>query len=450
MKPCILAQMTETEKLQAYLKEPVCGASLAVFRIGFGLLLVIALIRFWFKGWIASYYLRPQYYFSYIDWIRPWPAWGMYLHFAILIAAALAIALGWQYRKASLIFFLGFSWVELLDKTPYLNHYYAISIFAFLLILLPLDQAYSIRQGKLSQMPRWCLIVLQIQLGIIYVYAGIAKINPDWLLAAEPLRRWLISEAHLPMIGPWLLWKPLPWMMAWAGMLFDLSIPCLLSNKYSRVPAYLLLLVFHGFTAYLFPIGVFPWLMSFAALVYFSPDWPLKLLSKLGVKLAPSEDANLQIGLISSHPLLIAVLVMHFCLQLYLPMRYLNYPGFVLWHEKGFRFSWRVMLMEKTGSVEYQLREGPKGKIRRVQPKNYLTPFQLKMMSTQPDMILQFAHFLCQQELQKNKLKIAVYAEAFAALNGRPSQYLINPKIDLCLVPVNSNENAYIVPLESP
>ena len=40
-----------------------------------------------------------------------------------------------------------------------------------------------------------------------------------------------------------------------------------------------------------------------------------------------------------------------FLLQIVLPLRYLAYPGPILWTEEGYRFAWRVMLVEKVGQA---------------------------------------------------------------------------------------------------
>lgn len=462
MKRCCSLPTTVTSLL-GWLKAPVHGASLALFRIGFGLLMVFALLRFWARGWLQAYYLQPQFHFTYwgFDWVQPWSAWGMNLHLGVLIAAALAIALGWHYRLACGVFFLGFSWLELLDKTPYLNHYYAISLFAFLLLCLPLDHCFSWRQPGWQPLPRWCLLTLQVQVALIYFFAAVAKMQPDWLLAAEPLRRWLQGAGHLPVLGPWLLWRPLPWLMAWAGMLFDLLIPLVLLQTRLRLWAYGLLLFFHGFTAWLFPIGIFPFLMSFAALLFFPPDWPFRFFKQVAGSLPEQRFQRLKLikgrgspdacaaGL-RLHRAVLLLLGLHFFLQLLLPWRYLLTPGSVLWHEQGFRFSWRVMLIEKTGWVEYRLISAQHQRQWRVSPGDYLTPFQLKMMSTQPDMILQFGQYLGQRWQARGYADIAVYADAYAALNGRPSQRLIDPDFNLLSWSRGAWGAPYVLPLEQP
>src|SRR5688572_32950335 len=125
---------------------PVDGASLAAFRVMFGLLLAWEVVRYFHYGWIERYYLQPTFFFTYplFDFLAPWPGWGMYAHFAVLGLLALCIALGLFYRAAAALFWLAFTYVFLLDKTNYLNHFYLISLLSFLLILVPAHQVASL------------------------------------------------------------------------------------------------------------------------------------------------------------------------------------------------------------------------------------------------------------------------------------------------------------------
>src|SRR5688572_16383544 len=98
-------------------------ASLAVFRIVFGLLMAGAMARFVAYDWVDELFLRPRFHFPYpgLDWIRPWPGVWMYVHVIVVGMCALGVALGYRYRLCSALFFLGFTWLELIDQTTYLN-----------------------------------------------------------------------------------------------------------------------------------------------------------------------------------------------------------------------------------------------------------------------------------------------------------------------------------------
>src|SRR5687768_987757 len=84
------------DRLVELLREPVDIASLVAFRVIFGLMMLVSVVRFWQRGWIEELYIQPAYHFTYwgFEWVRVWPAWSLYVHFAALAVLALCVALG--------------------------------------------------------------------------------------------------------------------------------------------------------------------------------------------------------------------------------------------------------------------------------------------------------------------------------------------------------------------
>ena len=244
--------------LRHYLNKTYSAAPLAVFRILFGIMMCLSMMRFWYHGWIETLYIQPKFHFSYygFEWVKPLGNYT-YLLFVICGLAAVFVALGLKYRLAIITFFLSFTYIELMDKTTYLNHYYFISLLSFLLIFLPanaqfaLDNYYSKRAYR--KVPQWTIDSIKLLLGIVYFYAGLAKLNSDWLLKAQPLKIWLPSKYDLPLIGDTLMQQEwFHYAMSWSGMLYDLTIPFLLLHKRTRVFAFILVVFFHVFTRVLF------------------------------------------------------------------------------------------------------------------------------------------------------------------------------------------------------
>lgn len=134
-------------KTLASANRSVDGASLATFRIAFGIAMVAATVRFFAHGWIAADYVVPKVFFHYwgFGWVHPWPGAGMYVHYAVMGASALCIAAGLFYRPACVVFAATFTYAHLCDKSNYLNHYYLVSLVATLLVFLPLDREWSLR-----------------------------------------------------------------------------------------------------------------------------------------------------------------------------------------------------------------------------------------------------------------------------------------------------------------
>jgi hypothetical protein len=412
---------------------------LVIFRICFGVLMCLSTIRFWLKGWIEDLYLKPVFFFSYygFEWVRPLPLPAMYGLFFLVGLSALFVAVGLFYRLSILTFFLSFTYIELIDKTNYLNHYYLVSLLSFLLIFCPANRYYSVdnyfkinkKRDKISSI---YIFVIKLQLSLVYFFAGIAKINSDWLLEALPMRIWLLPKSDMPCIGG-LLSEPLTvYLFSWAGMFFDVSIGFLLWWRKTSLLAYVLVIIFHLITAFLFPqIGMFPFMMIFFNLIFIQlaeSSCQLPVSSKqLKIKNKKQRTRNKEQEIRNNHYLFI----LYFIIQILFPLRYLPYPNHLFWSEEGFRFSWRVMLIEKTGTVFFTIKKPNSGQIIHIENGDFLTPLQEKMMSTQPDMILQFAHFLAQTYQYSPSEKVQVFAQSYVSLNGRGSRLFIDPSVDL-------------------
>lgn len=431
--------------------QPVSPASAAAFRIIFGLIGVAAVVRFAAKGWISELYIEPAHHFSYhgFEWVHAWPGWGMYLHFALLGLAGLGVALGYRYRLCIIAFFLLFTYVEVIDKTTYLNHYYLVSLLAVLMVFLPLNRAWALdawrgRAGRPQPtVPRGALWLLRAQVGLVYVFAGIAKLNADWMLNAQPLTIWLYNSADTPIIGVFMREAWPPYVMSWAGAGFDLTIVGWLLWKRTRPFAYAILVIFHVATAVLFPaIGMFPWIMMTAALIFFEPDWPLRLLGRLrrGMGQLPDFPTSSTAypaptnGLTWMVKAFFVLAVLFLAVQVLVPMRHLAYPGNVHWTEEGYRFSWRVLVTEKTGLARFRVSSLDLGQTWLVHPSEYLTPLQAERMGYQPDMILATAYIIRDDFVRRGHEEVEVRADAYVAYNGRPSARLIDPEVDLAKV----------------
>lgn len=409
---------------------PVHSSSLAAYRIIFGLLSAVALIRFWYMGWIERCFTNPEFFFKYygFEWIQLWPGQGIYIHFAVLIAVSLCIAFGLFTRFMSVIFFLGFSYIELMDQSNYLNHYYLVMLLALINVFLPLASRWSLdaKIGLTPErewIPAWTINLVRLQVATVYFFAGLAKFGTDWLLEAQPLNIWLTAHRDMPVIGRIFEFTWAHYAMSWAGFLFDTTIVLWMLIPRTRPAAYLTIIVFHTFTYLLFPIGMFPFIMVLMALVFFPPDWPSKLMRQA----VPVVPRNI---MFAWRPTVAIAFALYAFIQIAIPFRHLLYPGEVLWNEEGMRFSWKVMAREKSGDVQFRVQERTTGRLWYVSGSEYLLRHQDLEMSVTPDMILQFAHFLKNKFAQKG-LDVAVYAETMTSYNGRMAKPLIDPNVDL-------------------
>lgn len=273
--------------LEERLFAPVDAASLAAFRIAFGALILWDVGVYFAYDLIHYQYLRPLIRFKYygFDWVEPWPGYGLYIHFGVLGLAALLVMLGLFYRVAIVVLTIAFTYVFLLDQTVYLNHFYFVILLACLLSVVPAHRVWSLDARRrnvatVGTVPGWSVWVLRAQIEIMLLYAGIVKINPDWLRLV-PLRDWLADSADLPVIGPLLL---LDWVVATAAygsiVLHVAGAPLLLFRR-TRIWAFALYCVFHVSNHVLFNIGIFPWLTIAGTTIFFAPDWPRHCAARL-------------------------------------------------------------------------------------------------------------------------------------------------------------------------
>jgi hypothetical protein len=169
-----------------------------------------------------------------------------------------------------------------------------------------------------------------------------------------------------------------------------------------RVFAFAMLVVFHLTTHLLFDIGMFPFIMTATATVIFAPDWPRKLLGRLRVgRVAPVADLARRpwVAPAPAWSRALAVAVALWALwQVAVPLRTHAYGGDVLWHEQGMRWSWKVMVREKNGCAVFHVRDPKTGRSWEVTPARYLILRQEFEMAGQPDLILQMARRIAEDE----------------------------------------------------
>lgn len=471
-------------RLLPVLFRPVDGAWLAGFRIALGTLVAVSMQRFLQYGWVDRVLVDPRFRFKYwgFEWVEPLSRSNMHLLFWVLFALAVAMLVGLATRLVTPLLALGITYIQLLDVTIYLNHYYFIALMLWLMSLAPAGRLWSVDAWLRARFRRkdatvdaaarstvaaiW-LYLFRAQVGIVYTFAGLAKAQSDWLLHGQPLRIWLGANTHLPVLGPLFTLDAVPLIMSWCGFLFDLTIAWWLSFRKTRPYAYAVVIFFHVMTKLLFNIGMFPFIMVCAALVFFSPSWPRSLLGGIAraarwVLRLPTRATQGAASLLSPpdlgasalavprlrrwHALGAALAALHCVVQVVLPLRYLAYGGNVLWHEQGMRFSWRVMVRVKGGETTFVARNRETGREWHVSPGEYLTPLQEEEMSGQPDLILQLAHHI-QRDLERRGLgPVEVRAESRVSLNGRRAVALIDPKVDLTTVHDGLARASWVLP----
>lgn len=430
---------------------------LVYFRLVFSLVMAAYVVMYLRKGYVSFYYIEPTYLFKWYgwSWVQPWPGDGMYYHFYVMGALCGLMFVGLCYRLAAIAFALAFTQVFLLDRIQYQNHYYLIVIMCWIMAIVPANRAWSLDALlwpglRSSTVPAWSLWLLRFQIGVPYFFGGIAKITPDWL-QGQPMRMSLASKSWYPLIGEFFTQEWAVQMFVWGGLLLDLFIVPFLLWRRTRLAAYAVAFVFHILNATLFTIGVFPWFMIFATVIYFEPDWPRRLLK--GLRRKPSVTARqaaatgaVQFPLPARRKVLLSLLAVHVLLQVLLPFRHFLYPGNVNWTEEGHYFSWRMKLRGKQCGIRYLYEDKAAGETFAAHLPDYLTLRQASVFPRDPRMVVQFGQHLAER-LKADGVDVgAVRVVNLVSLNGRRPQHMIDPTVDLTQVELGGRYPREIIP----
>ena len=170
-----------------HLFKPVDIASIVYYRILFGALMIHSMLKIFYTGKIQRYWLGPDFNFTYygFHWVEPLPGDGLYYLTFIMLILAIFVTIGFLYRISTFLFLLGFTYYYLLEQSLYLNHFYLTILIIFILIFIPANRLLSVDSKlnpniKSQTAPAWTLWMLRFQMGIVYFYGGIAKLNMDW------------------------------------------------------------------------------------------------------------------------------------------------------------------------------------------------------------------------------------------------------------------------------
>lgn len=433
---------------------PVDIAPLVLFRIAFGGIMLVEVWRYFRNEWIYWYFIAPDFHFRYFgfEWLPALPDAGYYALFLALGSLAIGILLGWHYRLCMALFFVLFCYIFLFDQAHYLNHFYLICLLSLLLIFVDAHAQFSLDAWRKpairrSAVPTWQIWLLRWQLGLVYFYGGIAKINPDWL-AGEPMRTWLAERTDFPLIGQWFTEEWMVYLFSYGGLVFDvLFVPGILWQR-TRWLTLCTAIGFHLTNSQLFNIGIFPFFMLAALVIFLPPVWSRRLLDRI----RPSSQAS---TLPAAAPASVRrMALVFFCgyalFQMVFPLRHFLYPGDSNWTEEGHRFAWHMKLRHKQGAARFYLTNPQTGEVWEAQPTDYLIRSQIDEMVGIPDMLLQFAHFLAQEARRNGHEHVEVRVWTLVGLNGRKRQLLIDHTVNLAAQPRSLLPAAWIVPLQNP
>jgi hypothetical protein len=433
--------------LKTWLFKHIDNSSLVIFRIIFGLFCFLESVGAIFTGWVNRTLITPNFTFSFInfEWLQPLPGNSMYIYYAIMGVFGLLIMVGYKYRFSIIGFALMWSATYFMQKSSYNNHYYLLMLLSGIMVFMPANKyaSFDVKFDsgiKSISMPQWCKWIFVLQLFIMYTYASVAKLYPDWLNTSF-IEILLKTKKDYIIVGELLQQKWMHYALTYGGILFDGLIIPLLLFKPTRKYAFFASIFFHLFNSFIFQIGIFPYLSLAFTLFFFEPKTIQKIFLKKKV-FYESEEVIIP----KYKTTLIILFSIYFLIQIGLPLRHHVIKDDVLWTEEGHRLSWRMMLRAKSGVVTYRVENKETGKSLIINLDDYLTRKQKRSASSKPDIIWQFAQHLKRQYKNEGQ-DISVYVNCKVSVNEKPYKQLINPKVDLANVDWNALKHSdWILP----
>jgi vitamin K-dependent gamma-carboxylase len=442
----------------AALSQPVPAWSLAVFRIALGGLLLWDCWRFIRYDRIYRYFVAPDFHFTYpgFGWITPLPDPWIHLAWLGMGVAAALVMLGLFYRVAVVVLTVLFTYFFLIDRAEYLNHFYLVILFLILMCFMPAHRVLSLDARFASMplpttVPYATVFILRAQMEIMLIFAGLVKLTPDWL-AGEPLGLWLRAQVDDMPFGFLFHYDAIIIAAAWGTIALHLIGAPLLLWRRTRLATFLVYCVFHIANASFFNIGIFPWMTIAATTIFFAPDWPRLTVRWLLARfeaVAPITPAVMPVHRPIS-PIVMAAMAGWLVVQIALPLRAGLFPTEVRWTGDGHEFSWRMRIYDRQAEGHFRVTAAD-GMEWTVDPHDYLTSRQVGKMLVRPDMIHQFAGHLEQVWRAAGHGDVAVRAEIWKSLNGRPMQRYVDPTVDLTALSYNNfGPDPWVLPIDVP
>lgn len=429
-----MAQAINFSRLRNNWFTPVNNSPLIVFRILFGAVMFMEFGKSITQGWVEEVYIKAPYRFTFIgfEFLQHMNGEKMYYYFGLGCAVALMFALGLLYRFSSIMLALLWTAVYFSQKAHYNNHYYLMVLICWLMVLVPAHRRTSldVKRGIVkptNECYNWCIQLFVIQIAVVYTFAAIAKLYPDWL-QAMPAKIWFVKKQKHPQLGFLFRSDWFPYFVSYSGILFDfLIVPALLWRR-TRLLAVAAMLVFHQFNKLTFGIGVFPYL-AMSLNVFFFPgktfDNTIGIETKKLLKFTTP---------IKTQAYITAALCIYITWQVLTPFRHHLYKGDVVFTEEGHRMAWRMMLRSKKGDIVFTVKDKNSDSVWTELPRKHMLKYQARNVATKPDFIWQFAQRL-KDEYKEKGYDVQVFANSQCSVNGRPRKPLVDSTVDIAAEP---------------
>jgi uncharacterized membrane protein YphA (DoxX/SURF4 family) len=408
------------------------GIKLSIFRILFGVVVFWEFGQLCLWNTVGDYkYINTvvHFKFPFFSWVKQAPDTVMYFIFWSGLFLSILFILGWFYRYVSILLFVIYTYIVLIDISYWNNHYYFFTLILFLFVFARANYQFSLdRKFKRTIHPprEWNLWIICFTIIIILFYGAVSKIhNPDWFsgLACYHLLSSRLSKADIVMSETSLVF--FSQVMTWGGFFFDLLIGFILLRSSWFIPAAIVFFFFNITNVFLFNIGSFPFAML-GALVLFLPDHYLDRIKQKSISHEPYILSNWKRGLIGTYVVM----------QIVLPLRHFFIEGHVLWTGEGKLCSWHMMsaAVEVNANTFYlKVFDDNKNVLQQetINVDLYLNKTQKRTLGKFPFTIKQFSDFAKYELEAEGYTNFAIYPDVFVGRNGRMPKPIVGRNTNL-------------------
>lgn len=462
-------------KFLMFMLSPADPSNLAVLRIAFGLLMMTDIPQERGMLYIDAHFGGDTCHFPLFNFIKPLPVDWMHVVYLIMFLGACGIFLGFMFRLSCLSFMVTYWYMFLLEKSRWNNHSYLYGLFSVMLLLSNADCYWSVDgilnpKIKNSHVPKWNYVLLRFQVFLVYFYAGLKKIDMDWMTGYsmtglsrqwvfDPFRSFLDDESidlYLVHLG---------------GLFFDLFEGFLLIFNKTRPIGIFFGAMFHGMNSQMFHIGMFSYTMLATLLLFCAYDWPKKFFSCLptfmntilpsreepqgsahcvyqesveGTTNGKEQSKEQKISKKSRMPTVkqrafVFITLAYIGIQLFLPYSHFVSKGYNAWTQGLYGYSWDMMVHSwSTQHVRVKVVDQVSGEVTYIRPSAWLREQRQSRWNSHPDMIKQYMTCMAEKLKAHPDLNItqpAIYLDVWRSMNRRFQQRMVDPNVDMVTAP---------------
>jgi len=389
-------------------------------------------------------YLKPNFHFKYpfFEFIEKFPDTIMYGIFYVGTILSVFFILGFLFRITSILLFLVYTYLFLLDPAYWNNHYYFYVLVLFLFMITDSHRGVSVDKKlfKLrNTIPNWHISLFLFQVTIVYFYGGLSKcMNTDWLNSTSAytilynrleVLNISFTESHITFFSHF---------MTYFGLIFDLSIAFVLLWRRSRWLGVFLVLCFNISNHFVFNIGSFPFAMIATLILFFPAKKIRDILDKTSNANSIVKIDNDLLNHYNRKKIVLLFISIYCGFQLLFPLRHFLYEGNMFWTGEGKFCSWHMMSGDKNAkcSEVFTLLDVDK-KTKTINAEydlyiaDYLNAKQVRVLGVWPYLIPQFMDYIKEQTKLEKIDNIEVYGDIMVTRNNRPLKHIVDPMIDL-------------------